>query len=108
MSLGTTQQARAVASGHWPLFRFDPRAQAAGRNPMTLDSRPPKISFTDYAYAEGRYNILRRIDPATAARLAEQAQQDVAFRWHLYQQLAALHAPRGARAMPEPSPEPAG
>jgi pyruvate-ferredoxin/flavodoxin oxidoreductase len=108
MSLGMTQQARAVASGHWPLFRFDPRAKAAGRSPLTLDSRPPKISFTDYAYAEGRYNMLRRIDPATAGRLAEQAQQDVAFRWHLYQQLAALHAPRGAPAMPEPSPEPAG
>jgi len=32
------QQYRAVASGHWPLLRYDPVLRAAGRNPFLLDS----------------------------------------------------------------------
>jgi pyruvate-ferredoxin/flavodoxin oxidoreductase len=85
---GLTQQAKAVASGHWPLYRFDPRAAADGRFPLTLDSKPPKISFTDYAYEETRYRVLRSMDAQAAAKLAEEAQRDIDARWKLYEKLA--------------------
>jgi pyruvate-ferredoxin/flavodoxin oxidoreductase len=88
---GLVQQSRAVQCGHWPLYRFDPRAASAGRGPLTIDSRPPRISFTDYAYAETRYRMLTSLDHGAAERLAEEAQRDVEFRWRLYEQLAALH-----------------
>jgi pyruvate-ferredoxin/flavodoxin oxidoreductase len=91
ISKGLEQQARAVECGHWPLYRFDPRAASAGKSPLTLDSRPPKISFTDYAYEETRYKMLKALDPGTAERLAAEAQRDVTFRRRLYEQLAALH-----------------
>jgi pyruvate-ferredoxin/flavodoxin oxidoreductase len=84
---GLTQQARAVASGHWPLFRFDPRNAAAQPFPLTLDSRAPKIPFTDYAYEETRYRVLRTIDPGAADRVAAEAQHDIDARWKLYQTL---------------------
>ena len=87
---GLRQQGRAVASGHWPLLRFDPRAAGSGRFPLTLDSKPPKIAFTDYAYEQARYRTLVKMDPAQAARLAEEAQRDVNLRWKLYEQLAAI------------------
>jgi len=35
------QQDMAVKSGHWPLFRHDPRLEAAGANPFKLDSAAP-------------------------------------------------------------------
>jgi pyruvate-ferredoxin/flavodoxin oxidoreductase len=83
------QQAGAVASGHWPLFRFDPRQAGGGRAfPLTLDSKPPKISFTDYAYGETRYRVLQRLDAEAAARLAAEAQRDIDARWALYESLA--------------------
>jgi pyruvate-ferredoxin/flavodoxin oxidoreductase len=91
ISKGLEQQARAVECGHWPLYRFDPRAASAGKSPLTLDSRPPKISFTDYAYEETRYKMLKALDPGSAERLAAEAQRDVTFRRRLYEQLAALH-----------------
>jgi pyruvate-ferredoxin/flavodoxin oxidoreductase len=91
ISKGLQQQARAVECGHWPLYRFDPRAVAGGRSPLTLDSRPPKISFTDYAYEETRYRMLKALDPPTAERLAAEAQRDVTFRRKLYEQLAVLY-----------------
>ena len=93
---GLAQQSKAVASGHWPLFRFDPRLANGERAfPLTLDSKAPKISFTDYAYEEARYGVLRQTDPAAAAALAASAQHDIDARWALYETLAT---PRGTRA----------
>jgi hypothetical protein len=40
MRQGMKQQALAVASGHWPLMRFDPGLRRAGLNPFQLDSPP--------------------------------------------------------------------
>jgi len=91
ISKGLKQQANAVACGHWPLYRFDPRLAAQGRNPLSLDSKPPKISFTDYAYQETRYRMLLTSDKKAAEALAEQAQQDVTLRWKMYEQLAKLY-----------------
>jgi pyruvate-ferredoxin/flavodoxin oxidoreductase len=85
---GLRQQARAVASGHWPLFRFDPRRAAEQAFPLTLDSKPPKISFGDYAYEETRYRVLRSVDPERARLLAVEAQHDIDARWALYESLA--------------------
>jgi len=42
---GLRQQANAVASGHWPLFRFDPRLAAEQPFPLTLDSKPPRTAI---------------------------------------------------------------
>jgi pyruvate-ferredoxin/flavodoxin oxidoreductase len=93
MNKGLGQQKKAVASGHWPLFRFDPRRTARGENPLQLDSKAPSISFTDYAYAETRYRSLELLDPSAALELAELAQNDIALRWRLYERLAAAYAP---------------
>ena len=49
MRLGMDQQYRAVASGHWPLLRYDPVLRAAGNNPFLLDSHRPRIPLADYA-----------------------------------------------------------
>ena len=87
---GLLQQSRAVASGHWPLYRFNPAAASDGRFPLTLDSKPPKITFTDYAFQETRYKMLKGLDREAAERLAEQAQRDIDMRWKLYEQLAAV------------------
>jgi pyruvate-ferredoxin/flavodoxin oxidoreductase len=85
---GLGQQGKAVASGHWPLFRFDPRLAGERPFPLTLDSKPPKISFTDYAYEETRYRVLRSLDPEAARRLGDAAQHDIDARWALYETLA--------------------
>jgi pyruvate-ferredoxin/flavodoxin oxidoreductase len=87
---GLVQQGRAVNSGHWPLYRFDPRLAKNGGFPLMLDSKQPKISFADYAYQETRYKVLRSMDKAAAERLAGEAQQEVSARWKLYEQLASM------------------
>ena len=97
LSHGLEQQKLAVQSGHWPLFRFDPRLTAQGRNPFQLDSRPPSIPLENYIYNESRYTQLRQTHPEIAQKLLEQAQQDVNNRWKKYEALANAEVPASAR-----------
>ena len=89
---GMDQQYRAVASGHWPLVRYDPLLRAAGENPFLLDSPRPRIPLSAYRQGELRFRVLARTDPAAAERLAELAQGEVARRWATYEEMAARSA----------------
>ena len=88
MSKGLVQQKMAVDSGHWPLYRFDPRLERDGKNPFQLDSKDPSLPLKDYIYSEGRYRILQQSDPEAAKFLLGQAQQAVNDRWRHYKKLA--------------------
>ena len=89
---GLDQQYRAVASGHWPLIRYDPEVRAAGNSPFLLDSPRPRISLADYRYRELRYRTLANSDPAEAERLLALAEEAVAQRWKVYEDMARQHA----------------
>ena len=100
MRNGLDQQYRAVASGHWPLLRYDPLARAAGGNPFLLDSPRPRIPLSDYVYRELRYRVLANADPAEAERVLGLAQQAINLRWDVYEEMAtrgAQHFPADAR-----------
>ena len=90
---GMDQQYRAVASGYWPLARYDPVTRA-----FLLDSPRPRLPLSAYTGQELRFRILERTDPETAARLAELAQQEVHQRWTTYEEMAA----RGPERFPAP------
>ena len=89
MAKGLHQQDLAVKSGYWPLYRFDPRRAADGKNPMQLDSKKPSIRFKDYAYNENRYKVLAHSHPEAAARFMKEAQVHVDAHWAKYQQMAS-------------------
>jgi pyruvate-ferredoxin/flavodoxin oxidoreductase len=94
MKNGLDQQSRAVASGYWPLIRYDPMARAAGSNPFLLDSLRPRIPLADYTGRELRYRALTKTDPAEAERLHGLAEQSVAQRWAVYEEMATHGAHR--------------
>ena len=85
---GMRQQRLAVASGYWPLFRFDPVMRTVGERPFRLDSPRPTIAFADYALNELRYRALGGSHPDTAGRLLSQAQQVVLEKYRQYEELA--------------------
>ncbi|QTX33080.1 4Fe-4S binding protein [Aminithiophilus ramosus] len=87
---GLEQQKKAVASGHWITMRYDPRRREEGKNPLTLDNKEPSLPLEDYIYGENRYRILQRAHPEEAARLLERARAENAYRWKLYQHMAAM------------------
>jgi pyruvate-ferredoxin/flavodoxin oxidoreductase len=92
MRQGLDQQYRAVASGYWPLVRYDPMVRAAGGNPFLLDSPRPRISLADYTNRELRFRVLQNNDPAEAERLHELAKLAVAQRWDVYEEMATRGA----------------
>jgi pyruvate-ferredoxin/flavodoxin oxidoreductase len=93
---GLDQQYRAVASGYWPLIRYDPVLRAAGGNPFLLDSPRPRIPLADYTKRELRYRTLTNTDPAEAERLHRLAEQAVEQRRDVYESAKSL-MPRRTR-----------
>ena len=81
---------QAVASGHWQLFRYDPRLAAEGKNPLQLDSKEPSISFEDYALKQNRYRVLKKINPEAAESLMVEANKVTADRFDMYKRLAEM------------------
>ena len=92
MTTAMHDQKAAVDSGQWLLYRYHPDRAKQGENPMTLDSRAPKIPLQDYLYMENRFKMLTKMKPEEASRLLKRAQEDVQTRWRLYEYMAARKA----------------
>jgi pyruvate-ferredoxin/flavodoxin oxidoreductase len=92
MKNGLDQQNKAVASGHWPLLRYNPILRKKNQNPFVLDSPRPTLSLKDYAYNELRYKVLTITNPESAVQLMKQAQDLVNLKWKTYEELATKKA----------------
>jgi pyruvate-ferredoxin/flavodoxin oxidoreductase len=91
LAKGLDQQKLAVQSGHWPMYRYDPRLAEQGKNPLTIESKEPSVPMSQYAYNETRYKMLTQMDEARAEDLMKKAQKDAKARWNLYHQMASMH-----------------
>jgi len=89
MSKGVDEQTKAVACGHWPLYRYNPELEAQGKSPLVIDSKEPSISFEEYAYKENRYRALKQSNPELAAALMKEAEENVKRRWKYLKHLAS-------------------
>jgi pyruvate-ferredoxin/flavodoxin oxidoreductase len=99
MAKGLQQQKLAVASGHWPLIRYNPVIREEGGVPFTLDCLRPTLPLAEYRQHEGRFQSLRRENPEEAERLLKIAQQVVYQRWDVYESMASR---RAAEFPPDP------
>ena len=88
LAFGVEHQKTAVETGHWPLYRFDPRLRAEGKNPLQLDAPAPKRKLAEYLRDEARYRMVEQRDPVRYRELVELAQADVVFRRGLYEKMA--------------------
>ncbi len=91
MAKSLEQTKLAVQSGHWPMYRYDPRLAEQGHNPLVIESKEPSIPISQYAYNETRYKMLTQMDENRAEKLMKEAQHDAKSRWTLYQQMASMH-----------------
>ncbi len=83
MSKGMQQQKLAVASGHWPLYRYDPRLASRNEQAFHLDSNQANVPLEDYYYSEARYRMLKQMNPEAAKILLKEAKEDIAAKWGL-------------------------
>lgn len=76
MSIAQTEEKKAVQSGYWHLFRFDPRLALEGKNPFQLDSKAPTMDYEEFIMGEVRYNSLARSNPERAKELFAKAKKN--------------------------------
>jgi pyruvate-ferredoxin/flavodoxin oxidoreductase len=82
---------QAVESGYWNMFRYDPRLELEGQNPLSLDSKEPSASFMDFILNEVRYSSLKIAFPNRAEELFARAEKQAAERYqNLVRQKEAL------------------
>ncbi|HEY8901013.1 MAG TPA: pyruvate:ferredoxin (flavodoxin) oxidoreductase [Chthoniobacterales bacterium] len=90
---GLSQQKKAVESGIWPLYRFDPRRGEAGMPALQLDSGPPRIPVARYLENELRFRMIEKSDTRRFLDLQASAQLGADLRWQLHTRLATPLAP---------------
>ena len=81
MGKSMTTSKEAVEAGYWNLFRFDPRLEAEGENPLTIDSKPPTKSYNDFIMSEVRYSSLPLSFPERAEKLFKEAEENARIRY---------------------------
>jgi pyruvate-ferredoxin/flavodoxin oxidoreductase len=82
------EEKRAMQSGYWLLYRYDPRLRKDGKNPFHLDSKTPDGSLHEFIMGEVRYSSLVRTFPDEAKKLHKKLKDDIEERYRKYQQLA--------------------
>ena len=97
MASGLEQQKKAVACGHWPLYRYNPDLEDEGKNPLIIDSKEPTMTFAEYALSENRYRSLKLINPSQADQLIAASQKDVSRSWKFLKNRAAAMEPEQSK-----------
>jgi pyruvate-ferredoxin/flavodoxin oxidoreductase len=90
LTYGMEEQKKAVTSGHYPLYRFDPRLVSQGKNPLQMDSKEPTTSLEDYRYGENRYLMLKKSNPERAEMLSKLAEKDMRRTQKMYRSMAEI------------------
>jgi pyruvate-ferredoxin/flavodoxin oxidoreductase len=89
MTTAMSDQKVAVESGQWLLYRYNPEREAAGENPLVLDSRAPTRKVQEYLLQQTRFKMLTKSKPQDAERLWKLAQQDADHRYRMYEYMAS-------------------
>lgn len=90
LSFGPSRQKDAVASGYWPIYRFDPRKVGTETPAFRLESFAPSMPVADFMRKENRFRSLERSQPERAAALFQVAQQQIDTRWKELERLATV------------------
>ncbi len=100
MTSGMQGQKDAVASGHFPLYRYNPELSAQGKNPLTLDSKLPTMKFSEHAMKENRFRVLKQMNPEHADALMAKADKLILAKYDLLTKLAGLAPCSGEAPVP--------
>ncbi len=94
LKYGFDQQKRAVDSGLWPIFRFNPDKIKVGENPMTLDYKGQKIDVKDFMYRETRFKMAEKMNATSAIAYLETAAHTAQSLYARYQNVQAYYEPK--------------
>jgi pyruvate-ferredoxin/flavodoxin oxidoreductase len=81
-----TEEKRAVESGYWPLFRYNPAAE----KPFTWDSKEVTGNFQEFIRSETRYKSLLKTSPTDAEQVYQDAEKDAKRRFDFFKKIGEI------------------
>jgi len=90
MALGLEHQRLAAESGYWPLYRFDPRREAANQPALQIDSPAMKVDVAEMMKLESRFQAVAQQDQPHYEELVDRARHQISKRLALYKELAGV------------------
>lgn len=98
MNEGMNEQKKAVQSGRWILYRFNPKLRKEGKNPLIIDSpTKPTLPLREYLMGEIRFKTLFNSNPEIAEKLAKLAEEEYRWRMSVYEQIAKMSCDVGEK-----------
>ena len=94
MPFNQAEQKKAVTSGYWNLFRYNPALIAEGKNPFSLDSKEPTGDYLEFINGETRYSSLRRSFPEKADELFNIAADNAIEKYNELVRTVDYYAPK--------------
>jgi len=88
MTKTQSEEKLAVDTGYWILYRYDPRRDKEGKNPLVLDSKEPKLEYQAFLDNEIRYRTLVQQHPEAAKVLFKRAAQEARQRYLDYKKMS--------------------
>ena len=88
--VGQEEMKKAVETGYWNLYRFNPSAPAGKK--FTLDSKAPKGGYQEFLMNEARYSRLTREFPEHAEKLFKENEEAAMARYDHLVRLSELYA----------------
>jgi pyruvate-ferredoxin/flavodoxin oxidoreductase len=89
MAKTQAEEKKAVETGYWHLYRYNPALADEGKNPFILDSKDPSEDYKAFLAGETRYTSLKQQFPEVAEKLFEQSAADAKDRLISYKRMAA-------------------
>lgn len=91
--MGSSQheEAKAVETGYWHLFRYNPALKEQGKSAFILDSKEPTAAYEDFLKGEIRYAALEQTNPEEAEKLFSQAAKNAKERYDYLKKLIMLY-----------------
>ncbi len=89
MTKSQMEMKKAVDTGYWQLFRYNPTLKEEGKNPFTLDSKEPTEDYQSFLMGEVRYASLAKQNPEAAKVLFEKNEQDAKEKREFYKEKAS-------------------
>ena len=88
MANSIAEEKKAVDTGYWHLWRYNPELADEGKNPFVLDSKEPTGKVIDFLMGENRYLMLQKAYPEVADQIFAKAEKDLIDRYEVYKRKA--------------------
>ncbi len=90
MMKSQTEEKRAVDSGYWPLYRYNPQLAKEGKPAFIWESKDPSMSYQDFIRSERRYATLLKTAPKEAETVFKEAEEDAKRRMSFFKKLGEI------------------